>query len=363
MTDRILLVGTRKGMFVARGLSGDDMWEMAGPHFPGVAFDAVAVDSRRDPPRLLAGGTSDVWGPNLVHSDDLGATWVEPDRAPISFPPETDAIVERFWQLRPGPADEPGRVWAGVQPAALFRSDDDGDRFELVRGLWDHPHRPQWVPGFGGLGLHTILPHPDDRDRMVVAISAGGVYRTTDGASTWVASNSGLIDRNAPDPEGEFGHCVHKVAPDATDPDVLYQQFHGGVYRSDDGGSTWVGIADGLPSDFGFPVVAHPRRSGVVYLVPLTSDGDRTPPGGRFRIYRSEDRGDTWEPLTEGLPQKHAYLNVLRDAFSADDADPVGLYCGTRQGELFASFDDGDRWTSLFAHLPDILSVRAAGIG
>jgi hypothetical protein len=278
----------------------------------------------------------------------------------VAFPADTGAALERVWQLAPGPASQPDRVYAGTQPSALFVSDDGGVSFQLVRGLWDHPHRPQWHPGGGGQAIHTVLPHPTDPATMVVAMSTGGVYRSADGGSSWTASNAGIKVTDAPDPYPEFGQCVHKVARDAGDPERLYAQIHGGVCRSDDGGGSWTSIAGGLPSDFGFPMVAHPRRTGTIWNFPMTADAHRFPVEEKCRVFRSTDAGESWHPLSEGLPTGPFYPSVLRDAMSADNADPVGVYFGTRDGEVYASRDEGESWALVASHLPDVLCVRAA---
>lgn len=357
----LLAIGTGKGLYLARS---DDRrsWQLSRPHHPMTAVYATAIDTRRRVPRLLAGATSSHYGPSVATSDDLGATWREPEQAPVAFPEGTGATLERVWQLAPGRADEPDRVYAGTQPSALFVSDDGGVSYELVRGLWDHPHRPRWEPGFGGQAVHTVLPHPTDADSVLVAMSAGGVYRTTDGGGSWTASNTGIKAYFLPDPYPEFGQCVHKVARDAVDPERLYAQIHHGVGRSDDGGATWTSIADGLPSDFGFPMVAHPHRSGVIWNFPLTADSKRFPTEEKCRVFRSTDAGATWQPLSDGLPTEPFYPSVLRDAMCADDADPAGVYFGTRSGEVYASRDEGESWSLVAAHLPDVLCVRAAQV-
>ncbi|MDI3403827.1 WD40/YVTN/BNR-like repeat-containing protein [Streptomyces cavernicola] len=358
-TDVLLAVGTRKGLFLGRrrGVA----WEFDGPHFNAQAVYSVAIDTRGDTPRLLAGGDSAHWGPSVFHSDDLGATWTEPTKAPVKFPKDTGASLERVWQLHPSAA-EPDVVYAGTEPAALYRSEDRGESFELVRPLWEHPTRKQWVPGGGGEGLHTILTDARDPRAITVAVSTAGVFRTEDGGASWAPSNSGVSAVFLPDPDPEFGQCVHKVARDAAEPDRLYLQNHWGVFRSDDGGARWTDIGGGLPSDFGFAVAAHPHRADTAYVFPINADIDRVPAEHRCRVFRTQDAGKTWEPLAEGLPETDHYGTVLRDALCTDDADPAGVYFGNRNGELYASADDGESWQRLASHLPDVLCVRAAVI-
>jgi photosystem II stability/assembly factor-like uncharacterized protein len=324
---------------------------------------SVAIDTRRDRPRILVGAQSEHWGPSVFHSDDLGASWQEPEHGAINFPTDTDAALKRVWQLQPGFDDQPDVVWAGVEPSALFRSDDGGEHFTLVRPLWEHPHRKSWTPGFGGMAIHTVLPHPADSQQVLVAMSTGGVYRTTDGGESWAASNSGIRAYFLPDEYPEFGQCVHKVARFPGRPEQHFLQNHHGVYRSDDGGATWESIAATLPSDFGFAMITHPHRPGVAYNFPLVADGERIPPGSRCQVYRTEDSGQNWTGLGDGLPTEGFYGTVLRDAMCADDADPAGIYFGTRNGELYASADEGDHWQLVAAHLPDVLCVRAAVVG
>ena len=361
MSGVVVLVGTRKGLFVAR--SDDRVTYEVDPIAFGMnAVASVGFDDRGPTPRLFAAARSEHWGPSLFHSDDLGATWSEPGAAPIAFPEGSGASLEQVWQVVPGPRNQPGVVYAGVEPSALFRSDDGGVTFALVDGLWDHPHRPTWQPGAGGQCLHTVVPHPTDLDRVLVAMSTGGVYRTTDSGASWAPSNDGVKAYFLPDPYPEYGQCVHRVASHPEAPDQLFLQNHHGVYRSDDGGDSWQSIAEGLPADFGFPVVVHPHRPGTAYLFPLTADGDRMPPDRQFRVYRTEDAGSTWTPLSDGLPDGPYHAAVLRDAMCTDTDNPAGIYLGTRAGELYASADEGDHWNLVVEHLPDVLSVRALSV-
>lgn len=356
MTETVVAIGTRKGLWIAR--SGDrDSWSVEGPHFLMSEVASVAIDTREGRSSVLAGVKSWHWGPTVQASDDGGRTWTESAERALAFPQDTDTALERVWQLTPDPNDSEV-VWAGVEPHALFRSTDRGERYELVRGLWDHPHRPTWEPGFGGGAVHTIVPEPGQPENLLVAMSAGGVYRSTDRGASWEASNPGIRAYFLPDNEyPEYGQCVHKVAR-GTD-GLLYAQNHKGVYRSDDHGRTWGSIADGLPTDFGFAILAHPRRAGVVWVVPVMDDGERIPPGAQLQVQRSDDSGRTWRQQKAGLPGE-SFTCVLRDAAAVDDANPAGVYLGTRNGDVFASVDEGDTFRRIATQLPDVLVVRAA---
>jgi photosystem II stability/assembly factor-like uncharacterized protein len=360
----VLLIGTRKGLLIARSTDDRRTWSTDDFQFRNQEVYSVAVDTRRDPVRIHAGVGSGHWGPLLTYSDDLGKSWSEPEHPPIGFPPDHDAAVARVWQIQPASAQQPDVVYAGVEPHALFRSDDGGQSFALVEGLWQHPHRAEWQPGGGGACLHTVLPHPDDPDDVMVAMSAAGVYRTRDGGATWQPANQGIQAAYLPEDQRfpEFGQCVHKVTYHPEQPDRLFAQNHFGVYRSDNRGDSWTAIETGLPSNFGFAMVAHPHRPETVYNFPLQADAERFPPEAKCRVYRSENAGATWEALSEGLPNDPYYAAVLRDAMVADASDPAGIYFGTRLGEVYASRDDGDSWRMITGHLPDILSVRVAAI-
>jgi hypothetical protein len=355
----LLLIGTAKGLFVARRDRVGDSWQVSVPQFPMTEVYSVGIDTRSPSPRLLAGVTSSHFGPSVAVSDDLGSSWREPTHAPVAFPADTETALGRVWALQPGPAAAPDVVWAGTQPSALFRSVNGGVTYELVRSLWDHPHRPQWGEGFGGQAIHSILPHPTDPQRLLVAMSTGGLYRTTDGGASWQPSNTGIQATFLPERFPEFGQCVHKIARDGGDPERVYAQNHHGVYRSDDDGLTWTSIADGLPSDFGFPIVAHPSQGGTVWNFPLASDGDRFPVDAKCQVFRSTDAGESWKSQSYGLPTAPFYPTILRDAMCVDNAEPTGLYFGSRTGEVFASADEGESWALVAAHLPDVLCVRA----
>jgi len=362
MAEAVLLVGTKKGLWIGRSDESRRSWTWSDPEFLMQGIYATCIDTRGGAPRMFVGGTSEHFGPGVYRSDDLGHTWTETQGATVKFPEGLGSSVERVWQIQPGRADDPEVIYAGTQPSALFRSADRGESFELVRSLWDHPHRPDWGAGFGGQAIHTIVPHPDDGQQVTVAMSTGGVYQTADGGGTWNPANKGIRAYFFPDPWPEFGQCVHKIAADAGRPDRLYAQNHHGVYRSDDGGGSWQSIADGLPSDFGFPVVSHPTEPDTLYVFPLVADGNRIPVDARFRVYRSTDAGKSWDALSAGLPSGPVYAPVLRDAMCADNVPgaAAGVYVGTRDGCVYASTDSGESWNEIARHLPDVLSLRAA---
>ncbi|MDX1631731.1 MAG: exo-alpha-sialidase [Thermoanaerobaculia bacterium] len=363
--DVVLFVGTRKGAFLFRSRGDDrDSFQMAGPWFQGEPVYSVAYDDRGGRRRLLAGSASWHWGPNLRYSDDFGTSWTDPEAIPIRFPEGSGLELKQIWQIEPGRDEDPGVLYAGVEPAALFESRDGGESWSLVRGLFDHPHRTEWQPGGGGLCLHTVLVDPEDSDRLWVAISTGGVYRSDDGGESWRPRNEGIRAEFLPEEHRypEFGQCVHKIAAHPSRPERLFLQNHWGLYRSDDAGDTWEDVANGVPSDFGFPMEVHPHDPDTVYIVPLESDEFRCTPEARLRVYRTRDAGESWEPLTRGLPQENAYETILRDALCTDACEPAGVYFGTRSGKLFASSDGGDSWRALEDGLPPVLCLRAARI-
>lgn len=355
MTETIVAIGTRKGLWIARS-NDRERWDLEGPHFLMSEVASVAIDTRAGRSSVLAGVKSWHWGPTVQASEDGGRTWTESAERAVAFPGDTDTALERIWQLTPDPND-PEVVWAGVEPHALFRSTDRGQHYELVRGLWEHPHRPNWGPGFGGGAVHTVVPEPGHPENLLVAMSAGGVYRSSDAGASWEPSNPGIRAYFMPDNEyPEYGQCVHKVARGSDG--SLFAQNHKGVYRSDDGGTTWVSIADGLPTDFGFTILAHPSRPGTVWNIPVADDGERIPPDAQLQVQRSDDGGRSWRMQAKGLPGE-SYTCVLRDAASLDTEDPVGVYFGTRNGDVFASADEGESFTRIATQLPDVLVVRA----
>jgi photosystem II stability/assembly factor-like uncharacterized protein len=358
----VLMVGTRKGLWIGTSDDARVDWEWTGPHFNMEEVYSCLVDTRGATPRLLVGSSSSWLGTQVWRSDDLGATWAETPNGAIRFPEDTGASLARVWQLAPGTGDSV--VYAGTEPGAIFRSDDRGETFALERGLWDHPQRPEWGEGYGGQAFHTILPHPTDPRSVIAAISTGGVYRTSDGGASWEAANQGVKaefmpgDRHFP----EFGQCVHKVARHPGKPDRLYLQNHGGVYRSDDGADSWTYIADGLPSEFGFAMVVHPHEPDTVYTFPIADAGARWPVDGKARVWRSRDAGSSWEELGAGQLPDDYFVAVMRDAMTVDSHDPAGLYFGGRNGAVWASPDAGESWREVIRDLPDVMVVRAAAL-
>ncbi|HEX7723893.1 MAG TPA: hypothetical protein VF397_17150 [Pyrinomonadaceae bacterium] len=361
--DNLLLVGTMKGAFLFRSDASRTSWEEAGPYFLGRSVYAFAYDGRNGRSRLWAAVNSSYWGSFLSSSNDFGKTWSDPESYNIKFPEDSDVSLKQIWQIANDPHDA-DTLYCGVEPAALFKSADAGETWSLERGLFDHPHRPQWNPGGGGLCLHTILPDPNDRDRMWIAISTGGVYRTEDGGKNWQPRNKGICARYLPPDQQypEWGQCVHKVVSHPSNPDRMFLQHHWGVYRSDDAGDSWQDIGKGLPSDFGFAMEIDPNNADTVFIIPIESDEFRCTPEAKLRVYRTRDGGDSWEPLTGGLPQEDAFETILRDNMKADANNPTGLYFGTRNGKLFGSANGGDSWAMIREGLPPITCVKTATV-
>jgi hypothetical protein len=358
--DIIVLVGTMKGAFIFRSDAARRKWDVGGPYFPGSAVYAMAYDARNRRQRIWAGPQSMHWGGVLRSTDDFGRTWTNPEEANVKFPESSGAELKQIWQIVPGRDGEADTLYCGVEPAALFISRDGGTTWGLNEGLWNHPQRPRWEPGGGGLCLHTILLDPEDATRIRVAISTGGMYVTEDGAHSWRPSNNGVRTDFLPEKYPEFGQCVHKVVQARSKPERMFLQNHWGLYRSDDRGESWTDIANGVPSDFGFGLGIHPRDPESAWIVPLESDMFRCTPEGKLRVYRTRDGGASWEPLSKGLPQEGAYETVLRDALAVDPLDRVGVYFGTRSGKVFASSDEGDSWSELADGLPPVISVKTA---
>lgn len=355
-----LLVGTMKGAFLLRSDEARKKWRLEGPHFHGFAVYALLHDSRAGRNRTFAAANNTFFGSALRTSEDYGRSWTEPERYSIKFPEDSGRALAQIWQITPGRATEPDTLYCGVEPAALFESRDGGETWQPNAGLLMHEHQPRWQPGAGGLCLHTIVLDPTDPNRMLIAISAAGVYRTDDGGKTWNARNVGVRAEFLPDKYPEFGQCVHKVVHHPKCPERLFLQNHWGLYRSDDWGDSWTDIAHGVPSDFGFAMQMHPHDPETVYIVPLESDQFRCTPEAKLRVYRTTDAGASWDEMTEGLPQKNAYETVLRDALTADSLENAGIYFGTRSGKLFGSLDDGATWRELADGLPPVVCVKTA---
>jgi photosystem II stability/assembly factor-like uncharacterized protein len=365
MAKTLLMAGTRKGVFIGTSDERREDWEWTGPFFDVDEVYSVMIDTRGAAPRLLAGGASMWLGPQVHRSDDLGKTWESTPNGGPTFPDDVDASVARIWQLHPGPDET--TVYAGTEPGAIFRSQDRGEHFELVRGLWDHPHRPEWSEGFGGQAFHTILPHPTDPRSVTAAISTGGVYQTRDGGETWEPRNQGIRADFLPEGKQfpEFGQCVHKITRHPARPERLYLQNHGGVYRSDDEAESWHYIADGLPADFGFAVAVHPHEPDTIFVFPIDGGANRYPPEGKARVWRSRDAGGTWEELGAapdgGLPDRF-FVGVMRDGMCTDAHASPGVYIGARNGSVYASADAGETWREIVRDLPDVVVVRAAAL-
>jgi photosystem II stability/assembly factor-like uncharacterized protein len=361
-----VLVGTRKGAFILTSNGRRQQWEVSGPHFGGWEIFHMK-GSPVNPNRLYASQSSDWFGQVMHRSDDGGKTWATVGNK-FEYAGETGTHqwydgtphpweFKRVWHLEPSLTD-PDTVYAGVEDAAIFRSTDAGQTWQELAGLRGHGTGPNWQPGAGGLCLHTILLDPINPDRIYVAISAAGAFRTDNGGQTWLPINQGLKSEYIPDPDAEIGHCVHRIALHPTRPDVLFMQKHWDVMRSDNAGETWHEVSGNLPSDFGFVVDVHAHEPETIYVLPIKSDSEHYPPDGKLRVYRSRTGGNEWEALTKGLPQQDCYVNVLRDAMCIDTLDPCGVYFGTTGGQVYASADAGDSWMPIVRDLPAVLSVE-----
>jgi len=385
-----VLVGTRKGAFILGSDGTRKQWNVSGPHFAGWEIYHLK-GSRADPDRLYASQTSGWFGQVIQRSDDAGKTWHQPGtppgeatKTPDGMPkgesnkfvydtsPQTGKPLtthqwydgsqrpwefKRVWHLEPSLTD-PDTVYAGVEDAALFRSTDGGTSWTELAGLRGHGTGPLWQPGAGGMCLHTIIADPTHPDRMFVAISSAGAFRTDDGGRTWKPINRGLTSQYIPDPNAEVGHCVHRIAMHPSRPNVLFMQKHWDVLRSDDAGDSWREVSGDLPSDFGFVIDVHAHEPETIYVVPIKSDSEHFPPEGKLRVYRSRTGGGEWQALTTGLPQSDCYVNVLRDAMAVDSLDKCGVYFGTTGGQVYASADAGDTWAPIVRDLPPVLSVE-----
>ena len=361
-----VLVGTRKGGFILTSYGKRDQWKVNGPHFGGWEVFHIK-GSPIDPNRLYA-SQSNAWSGQLIQrSDDGGETWT-----PVGNQFTYDGVpgthqwydgtphpweFKRAWHLEPSLTD-PDTVYAGVEDAALFRTTDAGQSWQELSGLRGHGSGSRWQPGAGGMCLHTIVIDPTNHQRIFIAISAAGAFRSVDGGVTWQPINQGLRSQYIPDPTAEVGHCVHRIALHPSRPDRLYMQKHWDVMRSDNAGDAWHEVSGNLPTDFGFVIDVHAHEPETVYVVPIKSDSEHYPPDGKLRVYRSRTGGDEWEALTKGLPQSDCYVNVLREAMAVDALDSCGIYFGTTGGQVYASADAGDTWAPIVRDLPPVLSVE-----
>src|SRR5260370_539365 len=381
-----VLAGTRKGAFVLTSDGKREKWEVSGPHFAGWELYHLK-GSPADPNRIYASQTSGWFGQVIQRSDDGGKTWHQPGTPPgettgpggapkgesnkfvydTTAPPLTTHQFydgtqhpwefKRVWHLEPS-LNDPDTVYAGVEDAALFRSKDGGKSWQELSGLRGHGTGPKWQPGAGGMCLHTIVLDPSNPERMFVAISAAGAFRSDDAGKTWRPINRGLKSQYIPDPEAEVGHCVHRIAMHRSRPGVLFMQKHWDVMRTDNAGDLWQEISGNLPTDFGFAIDVHAHEPETIYVVPIQSDGEHFPPEGNLRVYRSRSGGNEWEALTKGLPQRDCYVNVLRDAMAVDSLDKCGVYFGTTGGQVYCSADAGDSWAPIVRDLPAVLSME-----
>ncbi len=382
-----VLVGTRKGGFILSSDGTRKNWEISGPHFSGWEVYHMK-GSPADPNRIYVSQSSGWFGQVLQRSDDGGKTWNIPSGEPLPTPQsgprkgsntflyDTSAETgkpltthmfydgtqrpwefKRVWHLEPSP-DDPNTVYAGVEDAALFKTTDGAKSWHELAGLRGHPTGPKWQPGAGGMCLHTVIIDPANRHRIYIAISSAGAFRTDDGGKTWKPINKGLRSEYIPDPTAETGHCVHHVAMHPSRPNTLFMQKHWDVMRSDNAGEQWHEISGNLPTDFGFVIDVHAHEPETIYVIPIKSDGEHFVHEGKLRVYRSRKGGNEWEALTNGLPQKDCYVNVLRDAMSIDQLDACGIYFGTTGGQVYCSPDAGETWSAIADHLPAVLSVE-----
>jgi photosystem II stability/assembly factor-like uncharacterized protein len=361
-----VLVGTRKGAFILNADGTRKNWEVSGPFFAGWEIYHLK-GSTVDPNRLYASQSSSWSGQVVQRSDDGGKTWnAVGNKFAYAGVPGTHQWYDgsphpwefkRVWRLEPSLTDA-NTVYAGIEDAALFKSSDGGATWEELKGLREHGSGPRWQPGAGGLCLHTVILDPSNADRMYIAISAAGAFRTDDAGKTWKPINKGLVSKYIPDPTAEVGHCVHHVAMHTSRPQVLFMQKHWDVMRSDDAGENWHEVSGNLPTDFGFVIDVHAHEPETVFVVPIKSDSEHYVPDGKLRVFRSKTGGNEWQALEKGLPQKDCYVNVLRDAMAVDSLDECGVYFGTSGGQVYGSADAGDSWTPIVRDLPAVLSVE-----
>jgi photosystem II stability/assembly factor-like uncharacterized protein len=353
-----LSVGTHKGGFVLKSDLTRKKWQITGPFFKGTDVNYMMMDLR-DEPVLYACVNSSWWGPDIRFSRDFGETWQEPEQG-IRFPEGSEKKVERVWYLTAGSRKETDVLYAGVDPGALFKSADRGMTWQENQSLSEHPSRDKWHPGMGGLMVHSICVNPDEEDKMHVGISAAGTFSTEDGGASWQPRNKGVLADFHPDKYPDVGQCVHHMEMHPAKPHVLYQQNHCGVYRSDDEGKEWSDLSAGLPSRFGFPLVIHPQDPDTIYVIPEEGPEFRCPVDGELAVFRSRNRGEDWQRLDRGLPDKNAYLNIYRHAMTTDHCDPAGIYFGTSTGQIFYSCDEGESWQLLLNWFPPVFSLSSA---
>ncbi len=361
-----VLVGTKKGAFILSSDAARKAWKVEGPHFPGWEIYHLKA-SPVNPDRIYASQSSSWFGQVMHRSNDGGRTWeTVGNQFQYDGTPGTHRWYDgsphpwefkRVWHLEPS-LSRPDTVYAGVEDAALFRSDDAGQTWTELPGLRTQKTGGEWAPGAGGLCLHTLLIDPTDEARMYAAISSAGVFKSEDSGKSWKPANKGLRSTYIPDPDAEVGHCVHRIALHRSRPNVLFMQKHWDVMRSDDRADSWQEISGNLPTDFGFVIDVNSNEPDTVYVIPITSDSHHFVPEGKLRVYRSRSGGNEWEALTRGLPQENCYVNVLRDAMSVDGLDPCGVYFGTSGGQVYASADSGDSWQAIVHDLPAVLSVE-----
>jgi photosystem II stability/assembly factor-like uncharacterized protein len=365
-----VLVGTRKGAFILTSDERREDWSVSGPHFAGWEIYHLK-GSPADPNRIYASQSSGWFGQVMQRSNDGGTTW-EPIGNKFSYDgvPGTHQWYDgtphpwefkRVWHLEPSPGD-PDTVFAGVEDAAMFKTTDGGQNWQELPGLRGHGSGPRWQPGAGGLCLHTIVIDPANPRRMYIAISAAGAFRTDDGGETWRAINRGLRSEGIPDPDAEVGHCVHRIAMHPSRPSVLFMQKHWDVMRTDDAGESWREVSGNLPTDFGFAIDVHAHEPETIYVVPIKSDSEHFPLEGKLRVFRSRTGGEDWEALTNGLPQRDCYVNVLRNAMAVDRLESCGVYFGTTGGQVYVSPDGGNQWRAIVHDLPPVLSVEAQSL-
>ena len=364
------MVGTKKGAFILTADGKRERWEVSGPHFAGWEIYHLK-GSPAQPDRLYASQTSGWFGQVIQRSDDGGNTWqAAGNEFKYDGVPGTHQWYDgtqhpwefkRAWHLEPSPTD-PDTVYAGVEDAGLFKTSDGGGTWQELPGLRSTKGH-LWQPGAGGMCLHTIILDAKRPERIFIAISAAGAFRSDDGGKTWKAVNRGLKSPyELPDPDAEVGHCVHRIAMHPSRPDVLFMQKHWDVMRTDNAGDSWYEISGNLPSDFGFPIEVHAHEPETIYVVPIKSDSEHFPPDGKLRVYRSRTGGNEWEPLTRGLPQQDCYVNVLREASAVDSLEPCGVYFGTTGGQVYVSAESGETWTPIVRDLPAVLSVEVQNL-